>query len=65
MNDGPKMGTVEYVSSSGHQVDAAGNCFLSNGGFLTKLTKISMSHVKAGNFAGMRWTPVNVIVANE
>lgn len=62
----PKMGVVEYVSSSGHQVDDAGNCFLPHGvGFLCKLTSKSLEQIANGRFASMYWTPVNVIVANE
>lgn len=49
----PKTGTVEYVSSSGHQVDDAGNIFLRDGVFLTKATEFSLRRIKDGRWAGM------------
>ena len=59
------MGVVEYVSSAGHQVDDAGNAFLRDGVFLTKVSEFSLRRIKDGRFAGLDWTPINVIVANE
>ncbi len=61
----PKMGTVEYVSGAGHQVDGAGNCYTTDGVYLVHLAGISLIEISTGRWAGYTWTPVNVIVANE